>query len=333
MVAADYFKVERNTINNTAFMSRLVAEHAGIDLDEVVVNTDLPGVVTYVVKRGDTIGTIASKFGTTIDNIQSVNNLSNGSFLRVGQKLIVSEVPGILYTVQDKTNVIVFANQYSLDLEELKNLNSFQDSNQLLFEWDEIFLPVTNSEAMKKGLIAKPIYRPAPPVVQVVQQAPRATPTISNPSAGALDTTLTPLWDRPSPTNGTVVASWSYNADINNGFARGHCTWYAAIKRQDIFPFIEDGRQDRPFRGDARAWFSNAQAAGLATGPTPRPGSVVVYSRGSGVYAGYGHVGIVVSVDRNERTMLIEEMNFLKRYVVTQRSVPIDDSRIAGYIY
>ena len=46
----------------------------------------IPSTNTYTVKSGDTLYSIARKFGTTVTNIQNKNNLS-GTTLRLGQVL------------------------------------------------------------------------------------------------------------------------------------------------------------------------------------------------------------------------------------------------------
>jgi putative chitinase len=46
---------------------------------------------TYVVQRGDTLGRIAAKFGTTFQAIASANNLSNPNLIFAGQTL---NIPG-----------------------------------------------------------------------------------------------------------------------------------------------------------------------------------------------------------------------------------------------
>jgi LasA protease len=57
-----------------------------------------PGVSTYVVQPGDTIGSIASRFGVTPETIIQLNQLKNPSVLEVGQVLLIpipeSEEPG-----------------------------------------------------------------------------------------------------------------------------------------------------------------------------------------------------------------------------------------------
>jgi hypothetical protein len=44
---------------------------------------------TYAVAAGDTLGNIAAKFGTTVDALQSINNLPDRNALSIGQKLVI----------------------------------------------------------------------------------------------------------------------------------------------------------------------------------------------------------------------------------------------------
>jgi len=45
---------------------------------------------TYTVQEGDTLFSIAKKFGTTVDKLKKLNGIENPNFLRVGQKLRLS---------------------------------------------------------------------------------------------------------------------------------------------------------------------------------------------------------------------------------------------------
>jgi LysM repeat protein len=47
------------------------------------------GETSYIVKRGDRLGDIASRHGTTISRLSSANNISNPNLIQVGQVLIV----------------------------------------------------------------------------------------------------------------------------------------------------------------------------------------------------------------------------------------------------
>lgn len=51
--------------------------------------------ITYTVKKGDSLYSIANKFNTTVNSLIYLNNLHN-TVLKVGQMLIISEDTGIL---------------------------------------------------------------------------------------------------------------------------------------------------------------------------------------------------------------------------------------------
>ena len=51
--------------------------------------TPAPTQVVYVVKSGDQLSRIASKFGVTVAEIQAANNIKDPNLIRVGQKLII----------------------------------------------------------------------------------------------------------------------------------------------------------------------------------------------------------------------------------------------------
>ncbi len=49
-----------------------------------------PGAVTYVVQRGDTLSSIATRFNTTVAELQRLNHLDGSTAISVGQVLIVA---------------------------------------------------------------------------------------------------------------------------------------------------------------------------------------------------------------------------------------------------
>lgn len=79
-------------------------------------------------------------------------------------------------------------------------------------------------------------------------------------------------------------------------FPWGQCTWYVASLR------------DVTWGGDAWEWIAGARAAGMATGMTPKVGSIVVWGPGRG-YSGYGHVAYVVGVDGSS-DFTVDESNY-----------------------
>lgn len=81
----------------------------------------------------------------------------------------------------------------------------------------------------------------------------------------------------------------------SNGYDRGWCTWYAAVRRAEL------GRPVPSNLGNAYSWYRLAQRAGIPTGLTPAPGAVVVSEAGN-------HVS-VVEVVNPDGSFWVSEMN------------------------
>lgn len=109
------------------------------------------------------------------------------------------------------------------------------------------------------------------------------------------------------------TGSWSVAA--GNRFPYGYCTWYAY------------NRKPVPWNGNAWQWFGNAQAAGWATGSTPRAGSIMVTWESS-----FGHVAYVESVAANG-DWTVSEMNFSAWGVVNARTIHPGGVPLIGFIY
>ncbi len=143
-----------------------------------------------------------------------------------------------------------------------------------------------------------------------------------------------PAVKKASPTNkiGTITKQRYFNpydAGYSNGWGGGHCTHYAGYYRWKEYGISTN------WRGNAWAWYKNASAAGWAVGQTPEIGSIVTMRNGVGGWGSYGHVGIVVSIDWDNREILVEDMNYVGRYIASQHwvSMDSDSNPIIGYIY
>jgi surface antigen len=135
-----------------------------------------------------------------------------------------------------------------------------------------------------------------------------------------------------SSSSSKIVKKWTYNANINNGFYRGYCTWYVATQVPSIFKYTSEWTQDRPFGWNASSWYSAAKAAWYTVSKTPRAGSIIVYSK---LRSSAGHVWIVRQYPYNwdSSKMLVEDMNYAWKFVVTKRIETTSRGWIIGYIY
>lgn len=69
-------------------------------------------VITYTVERGDTVSTIAKKFGISADTLRWANNLTNDN-ITVGDDLKVPQVTGILHKVSSGDTIYTIAKKYA----------------------------------------------------------------------------------------------------------------------------------------------------------------------------------------------------------------------------
>ena len=246
---------------------------------------------------------------------------------------ISNQVDGIIYTVTDKTNVVVFANKYNLNLQDLMTLNYVQDETEIFSPGQEIFINITKDKAYELGLLEKP----APEIIPKSTIAYRPT---NNKSGKTIVKTTTKKAttivsdadsaDTMDTTKGTIISSRTYTKKIKNGFAVGYCTWYAAIISPNIFPYINEMTQSRDFGGDANQWCANAKKAGFRVGSKPAVGALIVYSK---LRSSAGHVGKVINYYPDDGKMIIRDMNYLGKFIVTERREDTDNSKISCYIY
>lgn len=86
----------------------------------------------YVVQKGDSLYSIATKNNTTVDEIKKINSLTS-NMLSIGQILkLPSEVKQeeiTMYTVQKGDSLYSIAKKFGMSVEELKSLNNLTSNN------------------------------------------------------------------------------------------------------------------------------------------------------------------------------------------------------------
>ena len=87
---------------------------------------------TYIVKKGDSLYSIANKYNTTIDELKRINNLTS-NILSIGQVLklpsdkasdVENEENTISYTVQKGDSLYSIARKYDTTIDRIKDLNN-----------------------------------------------------------------------------------------------------------------------------------------------------------------------------------------------------------------
>lgn len=93
----------------------------------------------YVVRDGDSLGTIAKMYGVSVNTIVWANNLKSGT-ISPGQKLIILPVSGIQYTIKKGDTVKSIAKKYKSDVGEILAYNGLSENTELV-AGEEIIIP------------------------------------------------------------------------------------------------------------------------------------------------------------------------------------------------
>lgn len=91
-----------------------------------------PATSTYTVRSGDTLSSIAAKFGTNYQTLASLNGISNPNLIYVGQVLRVNgsaSAGSIYYTVRVGDNLSAIASRYGTSYQSIANLNGLANPN------------------------------------------------------------------------------------------------------------------------------------------------------------------------------------------------------------
>lgn len=109
--------------------SAFVANNSPIAVSPLT--SERTGIITYEVQKGDIPSEIASMFGITTNTLLWANNLSPTSKIKVGQKLTILPVDGVLYTIKKGDTLDAIVKTYKGDKEKTIDLNDLPANGAL----------------------------------------------------------------------------------------------------------------------------------------------------------------------------------------------------------
>lgn len=96
---------------------------------KLIVNNPQTSDNKYIVKKGDTLWSIANNYNVTVSELKNINNKTNNS-LTIGEELIIpsksstENISTITYTVKKGDNLYNIAKNYNTSVDEIKKLNN-----------------------------------------------------------------------------------------------------------------------------------------------------------------------------------------------------------------
>ena len=99
-----------------------------------------PEVARYQVEEGDTLVSLAEKFGISVETIAWANDLKTTSVLKSGQELIMLPVSGAIHLVRPNDTLSEIASWYQGNAQDIVDFNGLE-SAQSLFAGDILIIP------------------------------------------------------------------------------------------------------------------------------------------------------------------------------------------------
>lgn len=131
----DVNQLKRNYRDYAEGVVRAILEYTGY---ENIPNTESD---LYVVKRGDSLWSIARKYGISVNELKELNGLSS-NLLSVGQTLIVSGVPETnndIYFVKNGDTLYGIASRFGVSVDELKRYNNL--NSNVISVGQQLYIP------------------------------------------------------------------------------------------------------------------------------------------------------------------------------------------------
>lgn len=127
-------------INTADDGEALIAESGPSGTQADISDTVSTGQISkYVVRKGDSLGSIAKMYGVTMNTIIWANDITSNS-IKEGQSLIILPVSGTLHTVVKGDTLKSISKKYKADIGEVSQFNGL-DSNSVLTLGDTIIIP------------------------------------------------------------------------------------------------------------------------------------------------------------------------------------------------
>ncbi len=218
---------------------RAITATPGTSAPTVPVPTQRASYRIYVVRKGDTLYSIAKRYHTDVPTLRRINHIQDPRKLKIGQELKIPQsnvpasiaTPGVKpgtrpYKVRPGDTLSSIARELGVSVPELQRLNQLSNPNQLK-AGTTILVPARAATSVPSGNPPTTTAAPTPPHPQATEEMvhtlPALTPTPgSAPAVSSAPTpTPTPLPTLPSVCGGDqeAVFVWGVSFCVPPGWA------------------------------------------------------------------------------------------------------------------
>ncbi len=102
----------------------------------------------YIIEEDDTLSSVAEKFNISLDTVLWANDLTKTSKIKIGQKLIILPVSGVLHLVKSGDTLSEITEDYKANTEEIIYFNELSETGEI-FIGDVLIIPNGKMPAKK----------------------------------------------------------------------------------------------------------------------------------------------------------------------------------------
>ncbi len=184
-------KTSRSLINGEDKESLTLNRPQQIDLgyeqDEIkpepataIVRTE---IIKYEIQSGDTVSSIAQRFGLKTNTVLWANNLSSFSLIRPGNTLTILPTDGVLHTVKRGENLSYLAQRYNVSSQKIADYNNIR-ADSLSINQDLIIPGASRLRAPTPTPAPSPTPTPAPSPTPAPAPVPSTSGKMAWPTEG-----------------------------------------------------------------------------------------------------------------------------------------------------
>lgn len=120
-------------------------------------------IIDYTVERGDTLSSVAQKFGISQDTIRWENSMTDDS-LTVGDTIKILPVTGVAYKVQSGDTVYTIAKKFATDAQKVVDFpfNDFANPETFSLVVGQILIVPDGIQPSSQGTYTAPVYAQVP---------------------------------------------------------------------------------------------------------------------------------------------------------------------------